>query len=50
MHAAHTASEVAVHAAVLYVPAAHTVHVWAAAAPPAQNEPAGQAVTTPLSE
>jgi hypothetical protein len=43
VHGVHVVSIVALHHPVVKVPAAHTVHVRGAAAPPAQNEPAGHA-------
>jgi hypothetical protein len=43
VHGVHVVSIVALHHPVVKVPAAHTVHVCGAAAPPAQNEPAGHA-------
>ena len=49
MQAAHTVSAEAVQSAVRYVPAAHTLHVRADAAPPVQYDPAGQASHTALS-
>ena len=46
-HPWHTVLAVELHAAVWYVPAAHTAHVSGWVAPPAQKDPAGQA-TKPL--